>query len=158
MIKMDAFAQRTFLGRRIAKNFLRKFCAERLNHVIVEEIGERTLTTYSGVGFEVAGVLVHWDMYYAVEDDEGWRDIDGVGIVDGDALFVLEVCVPDRMGEEILSDGRCSSFEKSTSLVCARTREKIRKGGDGVTRKQLSNLPYNTFFDRQKQLSIHPQN
>src|SRR5579859_1926086 len=77
MIKMDAFAQRTFLGRRIAKNLLRKFCAERLNHVIVEEIGERTLTTYSGVGFEVAGVLVHWDMYYAVEDDEGWRDIDG---------------------------------------------------------------------------------
>lgn len=52
-------------------------------------------------------------MYYSVENGESGRDRDRVGIIDRHALFVLEVGVPDWMGEEVLADCCCAAFEKS---------------------------------------------
>jgi len=98
---MNSLSQGTFLSRGISKHFLRQLCSEGLNQVLFDEFVQRTLTTDIGVGFEITRILMHGDMYYSVEDGEGRRSIRRVRIVDRHALFVLQIGVPDWMGEEV---------------------------------------------------------
>jgi endonuclease YncB( thermonuclease family) len=70
-----------------------------------------TLATDGSVSFKVSCVLVHRDVYYSVEDGERWWSGGRVGVVDGETLFVLQVGVPYRVGEEVLSYSGSASLE-----------------------------------------------
>jgi len=56
---------------------------------------------------------VHGDVYYPVEDGEDGGCACRVWVVDGKALFILEVSVPKKVGEEVLTNGCCATFKES---------------------------------------------
>ena len=56
---------------------------------------------------------MHGDVYYPVEDGEDGGCASRVWVVNREALFVLEVGVPEGVGEEVLAHGCCATFKES---------------------------------------------
>lgn len=82
---------------------------------------------------EVAGVLVHRNVYYAPKDSEHL-------VVRFKAFFKLQKLVPEWMGQEIKANTACATFEEPVrvlvSVTCAANRrageERVEEGKHGI--------------------------
>jgi hypothetical protein len=133
VIQMCSLPQRPFLRRRIPKDLLWEFGAKVRKELVFEEFVQWTGATHVCVGLEVAGVLVHGDVYYAVEDGEDGGSRCGIGIIDCETLFVLQVGVPERMRKKVLAHGCGAALKESKRISVFYLRGTgggIKEGGE----------------------------